>query len=312
MLDSALIDISLREGYQLLHFKSLPSTNDFVKQLLSGQLELAASEQVDTSLPTVVVADWQSGGRGRLGRSWHSPEGGVYLSLLWPDLLAAEAAACLPLLVALATRFALQPLIDRRILVKWPNDLLLDSGAEVQHKLAGILVELINWRAVIGIGVNVFSGVALPAGSGAAEQGAAEPNRPAYLVEHFVGGQPGVEQPGVEQLGAALPSSALPSAALATESQSEILSRIVDTIVKCNIDYLDRWQNLDKNFAAFADEYRNHMARLGESVQISNALGQMVAEGVLAGIDNSGQVIIQNGDETCGIISGDITFRCDG
>ncbi len=104
---------------------------------------------------TLVLADAQSGGRGRAGRAWASPPGsGVWLTVVARprDVAALEVLA---LRVGLALAEALEPLADGAVAVKWPNDLLVAG-----RKLAGILVEA-RWRdarpewAAVGVGVNV-------------------------------------------------------------------------------------------------------------------------------------------------------------
>lgn len=105
---------------------------------------------------TLVVADAQTKGRGRSGASWHSPPGeNVYLSLVLRPALAASAVAPLTLVVGLAVRDAVARRVGRPVLVKWPNDVLVD-----EKKLAGILIEgQVRGDAlasiVVGIGVNV-------------------------------------------------------------------------------------------------------------------------------------------------------------
>ncbi|MCL2136750.1 MAG: biotin--[acetyl-CoA-carboxylase] ligase [Coriobacteriia bacterium] len=137
------------QEYELLRFASLSSTNDYLK----NHLDMGIGQR---DLPVFVLAEEQSSGRGRLGRSWHSPKGGIYLSLLWPRPLPLQVAQSLPLIVAVAVRQALQPLSEQLIKLKWPNDLVVEDGA-IRSKLVGILVELVNEKAIIGIGVNVFS-----------------------------------------------------------------------------------------------------------------------------------------------------------
>jgi BirA family biotin operon repressor/biotin-[acetyl-CoA-carboxylase] ligase len=104
---------------------------------------------------TLVLADAQSGGRGRAGRPWQSPPGsGVWLTVLTRphDVDALEVLA---LRVGLALAEALAPLAPGPVGVKWPNDLLVGG-----RKLAGVLVEA-RWRdgrpewAAVGVGVNV-------------------------------------------------------------------------------------------------------------------------------------------------------------
>ncbi len=105
---------------------------------------------------TVVIAESQTAGRGRLGRRWTSPAGkGLLFSvILRPDLPMSDAHL-LTLVAACATAQAIERLTDQPIAIKWPNDLFLDD-----RKLGGILLEVsgeqdeIDW-VVIGIGLNV-------------------------------------------------------------------------------------------------------------------------------------------------------------
>jgi BirA family biotin operon repressor/biotin-[acetyl-CoA-carboxylase] ligase len=118
------------------------STSDRVKQLARA----GAPEW------TAVLAERQSGGRGREGRTWQSPAGGLYLSvLLRPD---DQRAALLPLAAGVAVAEAVAGFGVTGVL-KWPNDLLVAG-----RKLGGVLAEAssaggeVEWVA-LGIGVNV-------------------------------------------------------------------------------------------------------------------------------------------------------------
>ena len=249
-------------NYELLRFASLTSTNDFLKQPLP--------EGVDLSLPVFVLADEQTKGRGRLGRNWQSKPGGVYLSLLWPEILDAQTAVSLPLLTALAVRAAIQPLTEQKIVIKWPNDLLVEA-ADDRRKLVGILVELHDNRAIIGIGVNV-----LP----------------------FA-----VDSTGDDNGG-------LPIAWLApSATNSDLLEQVVGAIIPSLIGYLQAWQNQGMIFAPFAQEYRNHMILLGEYVEIRNADRQLLVAGRLSGIDDYGLLIVESTQGTQLVSSGEVTFR---
>lgn len=124
-------------------FDTVSSTNTTAWNLLNGGIKPGC----------VVIATTQTGGRGQWGRQWHSPKGGLYLSLaLTPRL---EVAHGYQLTIASAWGIA-QQLRDCGVPVgiKWPNDLVLDG-----YKLGGILTEtkvkkeLIS-QAVIGVGIN--------------------------------------------------------------------------------------------------------------------------------------------------------------
>jgi BirA family biotin operon repressor/biotin-[acetyl-CoA-carboxylase] ligase len=105
---------------------------------------------------TVLAAEWQSGGRGRLGRPWHAGVGeALTFSLLWRFTRGAGALAGLSLAVGVAIARAVAAAGAPGIALKWPNDVLWQDS-----KLAGILTELSGdvlgpTAAVIGIGLNV-------------------------------------------------------------------------------------------------------------------------------------------------------------
>jgi BirA family biotin operon repressor/biotin-[acetyl-CoA-carboxylase] ligase len=105
---------------------------------------------------TVVCAEAQSKGRGRMGRVWTSPKGkGLYFSFVLRPSLPLNQLAQLTLMSAVALAEAIEGISDLKPSIKWPNDILLGN-----NKLAGILTEL---RAesdqvkfvVVGIGLNV-------------------------------------------------------------------------------------------------------------------------------------------------------------
>jgi BirA family biotin operon repressor/biotin-[acetyl-CoA-carboxylase] ligase len=106
---------------------------------------------------TVVLADQQTGGRGRQGRAWASPRGGLYLSVVLRP--RTEAAALLPLAAGVSVADVAK---EHGVLaeLKWPNDALVHG-----RKLAGILAEAssgpggVEW-VVLGIGINVTLDVA--------------------------------------------------------------------------------------------------------------------------------------------------------
>ena len=103
----------------------------------STNAEAAAWLAADGPHGAAVVAAVQTEGRGRRGRSWWSPEGGLWVSFLLRPELPADRVPMLALAAALAAAEALESLGVDRIALKWPNDLLL-SG----RKFGGLLAEL--------------------------------------------------------------------------------------------------------------------------------------------------------------------------
>ena len=124
--------------------------------LLMQQAKLENNNEITPS-GSVLAVEWQSGGRGRLGRSWHSGLGSALtFSMLWRFNFGLSALSGLSLAVGVGMLRALHVLGIEGIKLKWPNDLLGENG-----KLAGILIEaqgdmLGPCAVVIGIGLNLF------------------------------------------------------------------------------------------------------------------------------------------------------------
>ncbi len=125
---------------------------EVVSRVRSTNAELVAAAGGDAPEGSVLVAEHQDAGRGRLDRSWSSPpRAGLTVSLLLrPDVPAARRS-WLSLLTGVALAEAVSEAAGVRASVKWPNDLLAPDGA----KLAGILAESAGTAVVVGVGLNV-------------------------------------------------------------------------------------------------------------------------------------------------------------
>lgn len=128
----------------VFHFAELGSTQD----------DLKARASAGAPEGTLVVADCQTRGRGRLGRPWKSPVGGLWYSLLLRPPVRPEAVPALPLVAALDWVLSLRAeQVPARL--KWPNDVWCG-----EKKLAGVLTEMsaetdrVSW-VVLGVGMNV-------------------------------------------------------------------------------------------------------------------------------------------------------------
>lgn len=122
------------------HLEQAPSTNDAARAWLADGAPHGA----------VVTAARQTAGRGRQGRTWVSPPGALALSMVVREgvdgLLSLRAGLAVARVAGPAAR------------IKWPNDVLIE-----RRKVAGILVELVDGAAIVGIGINVAVDVtALP------------------------------------------------------------------------------------------------------------------------------------------------------
>lgn len=148
-----MIDFHLpwQDQFSYLHFDILDSTNNEAKRI-------ANNERQGNFL---IVADEQTAGRGRVSRTWHSPKGNLYFSLLLKQKLPLLQAAQLVFLSAIAMGETLELALNKNgpinLSYKWPNDILVN-----QAKLGGILLEtnvcsdspICEWL-VIGIGINL-------------------------------------------------------------------------------------------------------------------------------------------------------------
>ncbi|MGB7503187.1 MAG: biotin--[acetyl-CoA-carboxylase] ligase [Azonexus sp.] len=133
---------------------------DVLDECDSTSSELMRRADCGAPVGTVIVADRQTAGRGRRGRTWLStPEASLTFSLLWRFSGPPGQLAGLSLAVGVALARGLERLGAQGIRLKWPNDVLLESGGGFA-KLAGILVELASDRrgtqAVIGVGLNLL------------------------------------------------------------------------------------------------------------------------------------------------------------
>lgn len=123
-----------------------------------GSTNQVAKELADAGAPegTVVVAEYQLSGRGRLGRSWLSPAGkGIWVSLILRPRVAPVQLPQLSLMAAVAVKEAVEEITGLRPGIKWPNDLMIKG-----RKVAGILTEMraemdSTQYVVLGIGINV-------------------------------------------------------------------------------------------------------------------------------------------------------------
>lgn len=137
----------LNYNSEIIVFDSITSTNTALKQM--------AADGADEG--TVLIAKSQSGGKGRLGRSFLSKEGGLYLSLLLRPQKSAEASLLITTAAAVAVSRAIEKVCQKNCQIKWVNDIFLNG-----KKVGGILCEgVINPKtallqyAVLGIGVNI-------------------------------------------------------------------------------------------------------------------------------------------------------------
>lgn len=132
-------------GKHILHYEEVASTQD-----IAGKLARQGAEE-----GTVVIAEKQTGGRGRQGRSWISPDGGLQLSIILRPNLEPARVIPLPLVAGVAVARAIKKVTTLQPKLKWPNDIII-----ARKKVGGILTETSTRKGkidhtVVGIGLNV-------------------------------------------------------------------------------------------------------------------------------------------------------------
>jgi len=135
-------------GKKIFYFPELESTN-----IIAKKKALHRAEGINEG--TLIIAERQSEGKGRLGRKWFSPTGGIWLSIILYPQLPPFYIPRITLMTAVAVVKAIKMCAQIEPQIKWPNDILIN-----EKKVCGILTEMsaeldiINW-VVVGIGINV-------------------------------------------------------------------------------------------------------------------------------------------------------------
>ncbi|MCM1143251.1 MAG: biotin--[acetyl-CoA-carboxylase] ligase [Blautia sp.] len=159
------------KGYRLLESPETLSKSEILSRLetvwagqevyyleKTGSTNIDAKRYAEEGAPhgTTIVADMQTAGRGRRGRSWQSPAGSaIYMSILLKPDFPPDKASMLTLIMALSVADAVAEVTGLEAGIKWPNDVVVN-----QKKICGILTELTVesdyiQSVVIGVGINV-------------------------------------------------------------------------------------------------------------------------------------------------------------
>ena len=149
--------------------------------------DLLAAARIGRPAGSVLVAEEQTNGRGRLGRSWVSKPGAAltFSVLMRPVAVPQAARGWLPLLAGVAVAGGIRAETGLDVSLKWPNDVLASGRSDGTGKLAGILAEQAGEAIVVGIGLNVEASpddLPLATATSLAELGAARTDREALLT----------------------------------------------------------------------------------------------------------------------------------
>ncbi len=131
-------------GKRVYYFEEIDSTQNFAEQIALDEKENG----------TIVVAEKQTAGKGRLDRKWTSPKGGIWFSLIIHPKFDVSTSTLVPIAGAVALAKAIKNTLNIDVSVKWPNDITLNG-----KKVAGMLVDA-SFQAnnidylILGIGIN--------------------------------------------------------------------------------------------------------------------------------------------------------------
>lgn len=285
-LDASAISAHLRlsGGVWDVHaFDSTASTNVLVKDAIAQ----GASEGY------VAAALQQVAGYGRQGRTWVSPYGGLYFSLLLhPDVPVRQMPSIGPAL-SFAVREALADYAHDPddVRIKWPNDVVCSAG-----KLCGMSCEYVDHACCIGIGINVFHP------EQAAEVGGK--NTPAYLADLM---DPVAAQ-SLDQVELPLHPVVAGPGERPDADQVRLMERILVSALESIGTVYGLWKA--HGFAALQERYESHAALIGTPVTITAIDDKVLAAGMVEGIDPDGCLVLRAADGTrTSISSGEIHLR---
>lgn len=248
--------------WRVTFFDEVDSTNNCVKEAISK----GAPEGI------CFVANRQTAAYGRQGRSWQSPEGGLYFSFILDPLsehlqpkVDQSALPTLSLLLSLAVRETLASFAQTdKIKIKWPNDILVVSEAG-NAKLVGISLEVIGGKLCCGIGINITS----PSGSSAE----------------------GLKAAGVAEESSISAAYLEDFDALSGVTFDQISGQLLPALLGCIQGFYELW--CEEGIEPFMDGYNSLLYNKGEQVELETIDGELLYAGEVIGASPSGELLLR-------------------
>lgn len=259
-----MLSAGVNVEFRIRRFDELDSTN----------LEVKRAIDAEEPEGLVVCARRQSNGYGRQGRTWASPEGGLYLSVLLRPCVPIDRLPTLSLVAGLAVREAAASLTSDHhaplIKLKWPNDVVVAGGpgelqAEAQLlKLAGLSLEMHRGAVCLGIGVNVHapaSPLDLPG-----------KYAPAFLADYGFAGD---------------------------------VDDVAERLVAAFASRYALWEQ--EGLAPFLGEYEacSYLSGRAVRVRVVDLFENVLAEGRACGVDAAGRLLVDDGVRIVAVSSGE-------
>jgi BirA family biotin operon repressor/biotin-[acetyl-CoA-carboxylase] ligase len=232
----------------------------------SSNADLIAAAGAGAAEGTVLVAEVQTAGRGRLGRRWASPPraGLTFSVLLRPSGVPAALLGWLPLLAGVAAASSVRAVAAVDATLKWPNDVL--AG---EKKLGGILAERAGTAVVVGIGINVWQAQAdLPAD-------------------------------------AAVTSLALAAGVTGQGLRERLLAGLLDELERRYDSWRHQPSPGDADACGLRQEYTHRCATLGREVTVAMP-GTGPVTGTATGVDGAGRLEVRTAGGVVAVSAGDV------
>ena len=250
-------------GHSIYYFKELDSTNTEAKRIAEG----AGSEDWHG---TVVVADMQTAGRGRRGRSWSSPQGaGLFFTILLKPEIDPSNAPMLTLVKAMAVVKGVEQVTGMQPQIKWPNDIVLNG-----KKIVGILTEMsaqidyVN-HIVVGTGINV--------------------HHKEFPEE-------------IAKTATSLDLELILADRVTQISRAQLLGAVLEYFEKYYEIYLKT-----QDLSMLAEEYNVMLVNKDREVRVLDPLGEFI--GTALGIDQRGELLVDKDGEILKVSSGEVSVR---
>ena len=244
---------------------------------------------------TLLVADQQSAGRGRRGRSWSSPPGeSIYMSLILRPVIRPEQASMLTLVMGLSVVQAVRELFGLDAWIKWPNDMVING-----KKVCGILTEMSVsaegiQHVIIGTGINV---------NGTVFENEIAKTATSLLLENAVFNRCNSLDENTDSVGKVKTEGS------DSVNQTEKLDRkqIIDAVMDA----------FSRNYAKFLEtgdlqklvqEYNDILINRGKEIRVLDPAGEY--NGISGGINAQGELLVTKEDGTCvSVYAGEVSVR---
>ena len=302
---------------RLLHskiqvFEEIDSTNSYAKRLLSEAGNLRDGEGNLTEAGkklsnSIYIAEKQTAGRGRLGRTFYSPEkNGVYISMIYAPRGGIKNPALVTALAAVAVKRAIKTLYNLHVQIKWINDIFYNG-----KKLCGILAEgITNFEsglieaAVVGIGLNVYSNF-----------GGGIPDKDRSVIGSIQESLAGLEKQNLQKSAVTAENPEDLQNGVKSQASSLFRRKVAALIALEFFSIMEIISESENNLQNLMDEYQKASFLIGREVLVHPVAGAVTGaekesyRAKVLGIDQSASLLVQleDGSRKC-LSSGEVSI----